>query len=95
MITVLQERPERLPMATACRALGLSRSTVYQWSKPTAQDAEPLLSRKDAPQPRALSQLERDNVREVLLSEEYRDQPPHEVYHALLEQGQYLCSIED
>lgn len=93
MITVLQERPERLPTATACKALGLNRSTVYQWSKPSARDAEPMVSRKDSPQPRALSQPERDTVCELLLGEEYRDQPPHEVYHALLEQGQYLCSI--
>lgn len=93
MITVLQERPERLPMATACKALGLNRSTVYQWIKPASRNVGSNLSRKDAPQPRALSQLERDKVQEVLLGEAYRDQPPHEVYHALLEQGQYLCSI--
>lgn len=93
MSTVLQERPERLPMTTACSVLGLNRSTVYEWSKPAAVDVEPLLSRKEAPQPRALSTPERDKVREVLLSEEHRDQPPHEVYHTLLEQGQYLCSI--
>jgi putative transposase len=42
MITVLQERPERLPMATACNALGLNRSTVYQWSKLASPNAEPL-----------------------------------------------------
>lgn len=47
MITVLQERPERLPLATACNALGLNRSTVYQWSKPVARDVEPKSSRKD------------------------------------------------
>lgn len=94
MITALEQRPERLPMATACKALGLNRSTVYQWRKsPVRNAAESSLSRKDAPQPRALSPFERDTVRELLLSEPYRDQPPYEVYHALLEQGRYLCSI--
>nr|WP_289109505.1 hypothetical protein [uncultured Halomonas sp.] len=29
MITVLEERPAHLPMAMACRALGINRSTVY------------------------------------------------------------------
>ena len=28
MITVLEERPAHLPMAMACRALGINRSTV-------------------------------------------------------------------
>lgn len=87
MITVLQERPERLPMATACNAPGLNRSIMYQWSKAAAPDAESLWSRKEAPQPRALFQAELDKMWEVLLSEECRDQPPHEVYYALLEQG--------
>jgi len=29
MNTVIEQRPERLPMSMACRALGLNRSTVY------------------------------------------------------------------
>lgn len=31
MMTVLEERPARLPLAEACRALGINRSTVYAW----------------------------------------------------------------
>jgi putative transposase len=29
----------------------------------------------------------------VLHSEEFRDQPPAEVYHRLLERGTHLCSL--
>lgn len=92
MMTVLRDKPERLPMATACHALGLNRSTVYQWQKVSVAN-EPRRSRKGCPQPRALSELERQNVRDTLLGEQYCDQPPHQVYYELLEQGQYLCSI--
>jgi hypothetical protein len=33
MNAVLQERPDRLPMAVTCQALGLNRSTVYAHGK--------------------------------------------------------------
>lgn len=92
-MVVLQDKPARVPMAKACQVLGLNRSTVYQWRKAPAANDDSLRSRKHCPQPRALSEPERQNVRDTLHSEEYCDQPPHEVYYELLEQGQYLCSI--
>ncbi len=92
MMTVLRHKPARLPMATACRALGLNRGTVYQWQKITVVKA-PSRSRKDCPQPRALSEAECQNVIDTLCSEQYHDQPPHEVYYQLLELGRYLCSV--
>lgn len=92
MMAVLRNKPTRLPMATACRVLGLNRSTVYQWKK-TSVAKRPLRSRKNCPQPQALSEGERQNVKDILLSKQYCDQPPHQVYYELLEKGQYLCSI--
>ena len=50
-------------------------------------------SRQYAVQPRALSAEERATVIDTLHSEPYCDQPPAEVYHRLLEQEQYLCSV--
>ncbi|MCF6211337.1 MAG: IS3 family transposase, partial [Gammaproteobacteria bacterium] len=44
-------------------------------------------------QPRALSEQEREQVIETLHSTPYRDQPPSEVYHRLLERNQHLCSV--
>lgn len=94
MNTVIEQRPESLPMSQACQALGLNRSSVYarrQRAKGEAQQAK--RSRKESQQPRALSEQERDHVIETLHSEAYRDQPPAEVYQQLLEEDQYLCSV--
>lgn len=93
MNAVLEQRPERLPLAQACSALCLNRSTVYAHRKRSTNDEPPKRSRKHAVQPRALSTQERTNVIEVLHSEPYHDQPPAEVYQRLLEQDQYLCSV--
>ena len=49
--------------------------------------------RKETVQPRALSQEEREQVKEVLYSDEYVNQPPVQVYYNLLQYSIYLCSI--
>lgn len=92
MNTLLEHRPERLPMSIACSALGLNRSSVCARVSRTDK-APPQRSRKNAVQPRALAQQERVQVVETLLSEPYCDQPPAEVYQRLLENDQYLCSV--
>jgi len=90
---VITLRPEGLPLARACQALGLNRSSVYAHRKRAEADQEPQRSRQHAVQPRALSVQERATVIDTLHSEQYCDQPPVEVYHRLLEQEQYLCSV--
>ena len=90
---MITHRPARLPLARACRALGLNRSTVYAHSKRAANDEPPRRCRKQSVQPRALSAQERAAVVETLHSEPYCDQPPAEVYQRLLEKEQYLCSV--
>ncbi len=45
------------------------------------------------PQPRALSGAERDQVREVLNSEEHADEAPATVYAKLLDKGVHLASV--
>ena len=96
MNAVVQERPEGLPLATACRALGLNRSSVYARQHASGRsEAERAArrSRRTCHQPRALAPDERQAVRAALYSPEYRDQPPAEVHAALLAQGQYLGSL--
>ena len=94
MNAVLEQRPQRLPLAQACVALGLNRGTVYARQHRTANnESAPRRSRKKSTQPRALSSAERTKIIEVLHSKPYSDQPPAEVYQRLLEQGQYLCSV--
>jgi len=90
---VLEQRPERLPLARACAVLGLNRSTVYRRRKRAVDTRPPRRSRKESVQPRALSSQEREHVIETLHRAPYCDQPPAEVYQRLLENNQYLCSV--
>jgi putative transposase len=93
MNTLAQERAECIPLASACKALAIHRSTFYARGRRHAESAPPRRSRQSVRQPRALTAAERQSVREVLHSEEFRDQPPAEVYQHLLERGTHLCSI--
>ena len=92
MTAVLEQRPDRLPLAIACHSLGLNRSTVYAHRKRSRNAYPAKTSRRESIQPRALSPTERQEVVDLLHSQEFCDQPPFEVYSALLEQGRYLCS---
>ena len=76
--------------AAACRSLGVPRATLYRrrQPKPSPTSATP----RQRP-PRALSDPERRQVLDVLHSEPFADKAPAEVYAALLDQGQYVCSI--
>lgn len=93
MTLVVTQRPKRLPLATACQVLGLNRSSVYARQRREQAQSGPRTARGHCRQPRALSPVEREHVLEVLNSEEFRDQPPYEVYNALLKRGDYLCSV--
>ena len=93
MNTVLEQRPQQLPLTRACAVLGLNRSTVYDHQRRSANDEPPKRCREHAVQPRALLEEERAEVITLLHSEPYRDQPPAEIYQRLLDQGRYLCSV--
>jgi len=92
MKVVLEQRPARLPLAIACRSLGLNRSTVYVHRKRNGAERPAQTSWRDSVQPRALSPAQRQEVLDVLQSEQFCDQPPFAVYSELLEEGRYLCS---
>jgi putative transposase len=86
----VEELAPRVGTAEACRCLGMPRATLYRHRQPTVPEAAPL----PRPKPlRALSDEERGHVLDVLHSEPFVDKAPAEVYAALLDQGQYLCSI--
>jgi transposase InsO family protein len=78
-----------IPIAQACEALGVSRATAYRRTTPPRPPS--YVTR--APNPRRLGEDERKAILEVLHSERFVDQPPPEVYAALLSQGVYLASI--
>ncbi len=93
---VEQSRPADVSVRVACKSLGISRSVLYRSRKGVRRSAEDMAasrSRKNTYQPRQLSEVEEKKVLEVLNSERFEDQPPREVYHRLLSEGEYLCSV--
>jgi hypothetical protein len=85
---LLHQRDSAIPFRTACEALALNRTTAYRRLRPPRQRG----ARVRPSSPRRLSELERDAILEVLHSERFADQPPAEIYAALLEEGTYLAS---
>lgn len=81
--------------AAACRSLGVLRATLCRRRrpKPAVPAATPPGTRVRVKPPRGLDDRERQQALDVLHSEPFADQAPAEVYAALLDQGQYLCSI--
>jgi len=70
----------------ACRALGVSRATVYRRRRSPAPGA-------CRPRPaRALTLAEREAVLAQLHGPRFVDHAPREIYATLLDEGHYLCS---
>jgi len=86
MIESAQVLGEDVGLSEGCRALSVSRSSVYRMRKPKAEPAP-------RPTPlRALRDEEKAELRAVLNSERFCDSAPREVYATLLdEDGVYLC----
>jgi putative transposase len=78
--------------ATACRMVGRPRSSWYRHHRCSPAPSRPPRP-TPAPQPRALSVAERQQVMDVLHQERFWDAAPASVYAALLDEGVYLCSI--
>jgi putative transposase len=88
--------PNGLTERLACKVLNLCRNTVRSVRQRLSfigPQEPPLRCRKDARQPKALDAHEQQQVLEVLNDESYCNQPPMQVYHNLLQQGRYLCSV--
>lgn len=75
----------------ACAATGRPQASHYRRHRQSPAPARPRRERR--PQPRALSPVERVEVRAVLNSPEHVDKAPAAVYHELLDQGVYLASV--
>ena len=84
---LVDDRPVALTIGAACAAVELSRATYYRLRSSAVNDSP--LRRS----PRRLSDSEREQVLETLISEPFRDQPVREVWAQLLDDGTYLCSI--
>lgn len=87
----------------ACAAVGMPRASYYRSHPVTEPAAQPGVEPTGQPglgpavrarqaQPRALSDVERARVLEVLHGERFADTAPATVYATLLDEGTYLCS---
>jgi putative transposase len=75
-------------LAPACRALSLSRATLYR--------ARAASGKPSAPRPtpaRALAPDERQTALEALNGERFCDMAPAAVHSVLLDEGTYICSV--
>ena len=75
----------------ALRCVGVDRATWYRTHRQSPAPVRP--ERVAAPQPRALSLVERKEIKRVLDSDEFIDEAPATVYAKLLDQGTYLASV--
>jgi putative transposase len=75
----------------ALASVGADRATWYRHHRQSP--APPRPERIRTPQPRALTLVERKEIKATLESEEFVDEAPATVYAKLLDQGTYLASI--
>jgi len=86
MRQAVEELVGAVSVTAACAALDVARSSLYR----ARQGARPGRPR---PRPaRALSDAEREKVRDTLNSQRFQEAAPRQVYASLLDQGSYLCS---
>jgi putative transposase len=81
----MSELASQIGVKSACEVLNVPRSRIYRQRQVKAE-----------PTPRptpahALSDAEKERVRELLNSERFMDQPPRQVYATLLDEGIYVC----
>ena len=89
-MVIVEQRQEGVPLRSACEALCVSRASLYRNRNPSPPArAKPVRP----PSPRRLGDSERRHLLEALHRPEFADQPPAEVYAALLGRGIYLASI--
>ena len=85
MIQAAEALGEAVGASAACRALGVSRSSLYRARQPQGEPTA-----RPTPE-RALSPEEQATVRELLNSERFCDAAPRQMYATLLDEGVYHC----
>lgn len=87
-MAALEDLPADVPVAQACRDIGVSRATLYRHTSPP----NPPKPRFSQPA-RTLSADEVATLHRVLHEERFVDQPPAEIFAQLLSEGTYVASI--
>jgi putative transposase len=88
MITTIKRLSPHVGKKAACKALKVPRATFYRHLNGSFKRAV----ERPAP-PLALGYTERQAVIDILHSDKFCDDTPHQIYAKLLDQGQYHCSI--
>lgn len=89
MCSITQVAEERnISLDALCSALEISRATYYRHQT----SAEPRAKKPSKPPKNALSDEEVKRVLDRLHSEEFVDKTPYDVFHALIDNGEYYCS---
>lgn len=88
-MALIEARDPEVPVDAACAAVNVSRASLYRSRHP----ATPAAARTPTPNARRIPDDERQVILDTLHLPEFADQPPHEVYAALLGRGVHLASI--
>ena len=91
MIEAAEALGRKVGVVAACQALGVSRSELYR-ERLAADQGTTQVTPMPKSSPRALSETERDVIREELNGARFQDQSPREIYATLIDEGRYLCS---
>ena len=86
-------KAEGIPFRVLLNSLGSSPATAYRSLKPKPELNETAPKQASAKHPRALSQLEVDEVVKVLNNEEFVDKSPRAIFNTLLDRGVFHCSV--
>jgi putative transposase len=86
-MNITKSLAQKVGIRPACNALDVSRAGFYRWQHP--HEKEPLCRLS----PLALSSGERNEVLDILHAERFIDKAPREIYAALLDEKNYLCSV--
>lgn len=76
--------------SVSCGAVGISRSSYYRRRKPRRAA---VVGQEKRIAPRALSELERARVVEVLHEERFMDKSPYQIFARLLDENKYVGSV--
>ena len=82
---------QEIDIETCCYFLGISRSTYYSWQiKKDVREPRP---RKQYVASHVMSETEKASIISLMLSIEYMDKTPYEIFYGELDRGNYYCSI--
>ena len=91
MISVAEQLSSHVGKKAACEALRVPRATFYRYHGDEGLSVEQNAQRTSPPL--ALSLEQRQTVIDILHSERFCDDAPHQIYATLLDEGHYHCSI--